>query len=51
MPKLCRIDEAIAVFVKDTQTLDEVLHGARVLLLLAREKYGKELLKTHTLVA
>lgn len=51
VPELGGVDEAIAVLVKDTQTLDEVLHRTRVLLLLTGQKDGKKLLKTHTLVA
>ena len=51
MPELSRIDKAISILIKDAQTLDEVLHGASVLLLLTGQKDGEKLLETHTLVA
>ena len=51
MPELGRVDEAIAILVKDTQTLDEILHRTGVLLLLTGQKEWKKFFKTHTLVA
>ena len=50
MPEFRRVDESIALLVKHLQTLDEVLHGSFVLLLLAREENGQKLLESHSLV-
>ena len=51
MSQLSRVDEAIAVLVKDPETLDEVLLTPLLLLAAAGSVDREELLEAHSLAA
>ena len=51
MSQFCRVDESVALLVKDLQTLDEVLHTPLLLLPAHRVVDREKLLETNSLSA